>query len=156
MTTGSILLTIALLIVLLLYVVRPFFASTTITEQQTSRQKLLAQKDSLLEQIHTLDFYHTTGKLPDDVYDPQRAHLVREAAVVLQKLEATTMDSVDDVETAIETAVARLRHSPPQTPTRTVKTPNPGGYCSQCGEPIAADDNFCAVCGHKVREAVNV
>ena len=153
MTTGSILLTTALLIVLLLYLVRPFFTPTTTTEQLTARQKLLSQKDRLLDQIRALDFDHTTGKLPDDVYEPQRAHLVREAAVVLQKLEATTMDPADDMETAIETAVAHLRQSP--RPTTAKAAARPGGYCSQCGEPLAADDNFCAVCGHKVREAAN-
>ena len=158
MTIGSTLLTIALIIMLLLYLLRPFLTPTTANQPTTPRQKLLADKEKLLDHIRALDFDHTTGKIPDEVYQAQRYHFIREAAVITQQLDSHTVDPAN-IETAIETAVARLRQQqPPTTITPTPAPPpngKPGQFCPQCGQRTAAHDKFCASCGHKLQEVMN-
>ncbi len=140
MTTGSILLAIALLIVLLLYLLRPFLAQP-FGEAATPYQKLQSQKNVLLSEIRGLDFDHNQGKVPEDVYHSRRTQLIYEAATILQQMDKQT--AVSDIDTAIETAVAQLRQTQP-IPT--------AGNCPNCDEPITHNDNFCAVCGQKLQE----
>ncbi len=150
MTTGSILLTIALIIVLLLYLLRPFLIASTLSEKQTVQQQLLAQKEQLIDQIRALDFDQITNKIPEEVYQAQRYHLIRQAALVTQQLDSYTADPAD-IETAIETAVARLRHQPQASPP---SNGQPSRFCPQCGQATDANDKFCAACGHQLQEAI--
>lgn len=145
MTIGSILLAIALLIVLLLFLLRPFLAPSTTSEPMTPQQKLLVQKEKLLDQIRALDFDQNTGKIPAEVYQAQRSHLIHEAALVLQQLDSQTADPTD-IEAAIETAVAHLRQA---------SSNGKGEFCPQCGRPIDPDDKFCAACGHQLVEVIS-
>lgn len=149
MTTGSILLTIALIIVLLLYLLRPFLTPSTSSHTTTPRQKLLAEKEQLLNQIRALDFDHTTGKIPDDVYQAQRPRLIQQTALILQQLDSHAADHTD-IEVAIETAVAHLRQhaTPPDTNTQH------GRFCPQCGQPTDTGDKFCTACGHQLMEVM--
>jgi hypothetical protein len=144
MTTGSILLAIALLILLLLFLLRPFLIPSSTIEPITPQQRLLAQKENLLDQIRALDFDHNTGKIPDEIYQPQRSHLIREAAALLQQLDSQTADS-GDLEAAIETAVAQLRQT---------SSNGQGNFCPHCGETIDPHDKFCAACGHQLVEVM--
>ncbi len=141
MTTGSILLAIALLVILLLYLLRPFLISQP-APTGLPQQSLQAQKEALLDDIRALDFDHEMGKVPDDDYETKRSQLVLQAARVLQQLDQQT--AVSDIDVEIETAVAQLR----QIPT----APSPSDYCPQCGEAIAEEDNFCAACGQQLEE----
>ena len=146
MTVGSILLIVALFIVLLLYLLRPFLTPSSNDEPPTSRQKLMAQKEQLFSEIRALDFDHTTGKIPDDAYQSQRYHLIQEAALILQQLDSQVADPTD-IEVAIETAVAHLRHIPSSNGKL-------GHFCPQCGQPTDASDKFCAACGHQLAEGI--
>ena len=148
MTIGSILLAIALLIVLLLFLLRPFLTPSTTSEPMTSEQKLLFQKEKLLDQIRALDFDQNTGKIPAEIYQAQRSHLIHEAALVLQQLDSQAADPTDieaAIEAAIETAVAHLRQA---------SSNGKGEFCPQCGRPIDPDDKFCATCGHQLVEVI--
>lgn len=144
MTIGSILLAIALLIVLLLFLLRPFLIPSPTLEPITSQQKLLAHKENLLDQIRALDFDHNTGKIPDEIYQAQRSYLIQEAALVLQQLDSQTADP-SNIEAAIETAVAQLRQT---------SNNGQGNFCAHCGEAIDPRDKFCAACGHQLVEVV--
>ncbi len=142
MTTGSLLLGFALFLVVLLFLARPFLAVQGQTAvSPTPRQQLLAQKASLLDDIHALDFDHETGKVPTAVYQPQRQQLIETAAVILQQLDqlATTPD-YQQRDAEIEAAIAKLRQT---------RTPS-AHFCPQCGQPIHAGDKFCAACGHQI------
>ncbi|MCB8943929.1 MAG: zinc ribbon domain-containing protein [Ardenticatenaceae bacterium] len=150
MTTGSILLTIALIIVLLLYLLRPFLIPTITDKPVTPQQKLQAEKEHLLDQIRALDFDHTTGKIPEEMYQTQRYRLLQQAALVAQQLDSHVADPTD-METAIETAVARLRQGQPTTITPSTNG-KPSRFCPQCGQPTDPHDKFCASCGHKLQE----
>ncbi len=145
MTIGSILLGLALLIIVVMVLVRPIIlhAHEPAQAPPTTRQQLLAHKESLLLQIRDLDFDRETKKLPEEVYEAQRAQLVAEAAAVLKQLDA--LSSADDpVFAEIETAVSRKRQQP---------APSNGKarFCSHCGQPVDPNDNFCAQCGNDVR-----
>lgn len=146
MTAGSILLGIALLMLVVLFLARPFLrtywqpATTT-----TSYQILLAQKETLLDQIRALDFDHETGKVPTAVYQPQRQRLIGEAAILLEQMDSLGAETALDAE--IEAAIAQRRQATP--PIDTVA----GRFCPNCGQPTDASDNFCAACGHKLKAA---
>lgn len=146
MTVGSILLIVALLIVLLLYLLRPFLIPSSNNEPPTSQQKLRTRKEQLFSQLRALDFDHTTGKIPEDAYQSQRYHLIQEAALTLQQLDSQVADPTD-IEVAIETAVAQLRHIPSSNG-------KSGHFCAQCGQPTDASDKFCAACGHQLVEVI--
>lgn len=154
MSIGSILLIIALIIMLLLYLLRPFLTPNPLNETRTSHQKLLAQKEQLLDQIRTLDFDHTTSKIPAEVYQSQRDHLISQAALIAQQLDSHSINS-DDIEVEIETAVAQLRSPQPQgTQTTTLPKKQSSRFCPQCGQAIDEGDKFCATCGHQLVEAI--
>ena len=148
MTIGSILLTIALIIVLLLYLLRPFLTPSLTNQPPTPKQKLLAEKEQLLDQIHALDFDHTTNKIPEEAYQKQRYHLIRQAALITQQLDSQAANPAD-IEIAIETAVAQLR-SPQQPQTKSQSA----HFCPQCGQATDEGDKFCAACGHQLAEAI--
>jgi len=153
MTTGSILLGVALLILIALFLARPFLERPVGDERRrsSSYQALAARKEALLEQIRELDFDQETGKIPNELYPLQRAQLVSQAAALLQQLDevATTaqLHLAADADEQIEAAVARLRT---QTSAAATSSNGSGGYCPQCGRPTDADDKFCAACGHKL------
>ncbi|MBK8985659.1 MAG: zinc ribbon domain-containing protein [Chloroflexi bacterium] len=157
MTTGSILIGLALLILVGLLIAQPLLMpeERQSRRSRSRRQMLLAQKEALLEEVRALDFDYETGKIPAEVYEPQRADLVALAADVLKQLDI--LSTLPDVETAvtqlhqsptddIEQAIARLRRQPkPAEPTN-----GKAHFCPQCGHPVDAGDKFCAVCGHQL------
>ena len=168
LTAGTILLGIALLLLVALFVARPFVVAAN--QQQayppTPYEQLLTQKEGLLEEIRALDFDHQTGKIPDEVYEPKRQQLVTQAAMVAQQLDILAADGVSvdgeqapDLEAQIEAAVASLRtpQAKPGAPAKaktSAPPPTPayenGRFCTECGQPVHRQDKFCANCGHKL------
>lgn len=148
MTLGSIFLSVALLVLVGVFIARPVLIRqfTPAPKVTTLHQTLLAQKESLLAQVRILDFDFETGKLPEGVYKPQRQALIVQAAGVLQELDQQSDQGAD---IAIEAAIAALRQTPvpvapqpdPPVVTRPVK------FCPQCGEKRDVGDKFCAYCG---------
>lgn len=128
-STGSLLLALALLLVVGVVVLRPLLSSSPeeatfahAAAPVTMRQALEAQKDALLEQIRDLDFDHETGKVPEQKYRQRREELAAEAAAILRELDtlapAANGAGQEDQEMAgeglaagdaIEAAVSRLR-----------------------------------------------
>lgn len=135
-STGSLLLGIALLLVVGLVVIRPLLSPSAdeanfahAADPVTRRQALEAQKDALLEQIRDLDFDRETGKVPEDKYQKRRTELTAEAADIFRQLDdlaaaangarPTGDRAVDDeiivdevIVDEIEAAVARRRKRP--------------------------------------------
>lgn len=111
MTTGSILLGIALLVAVGLFVSRPFLRPAAGGRTNfNNRQALEAEKEAILVQIRELDFDHETGKVPAEEYETLRQRLLAEAAALFKELEAlepaaSRPEAADDMEAAI----ARLR-----------------------------------------------
>ena len=145
-TIGSILLGLAILVLLVLFLVRPFFRPQPQQEETTGRKRqLLARKAAYLETIRTLDFDHDTGKLPDEEYEQQRALLMSEAAAVIKALDELPQDpQSDDVFAQIEAAVNKIKQQ------RAVSSGAPANFCASCGHRLDAGDRFCASCGQPV------
>lgn len=166
MSTGSILLGLALLMLVLLFVGRPFLQRAPVTARpRTDGQRLLAQKEAMLAEIMALDFDYETGKLPEEVYRPQRAAMVAETATILAQLD--TLPEMTAMDADIEAAIAQLRGqatavssvtpiaAAPAAATAAVPAISTGGnghnrFCTQCGAAIDPGDKFCAYCGHKL------
>lgn len=103
MTTGSILLALALLLIVGLFVVRPFLLPSPTVETISDRERLEAEKEALLARIRALDFDVETGKQHNEEWEAEREFLMQKAADVLRQLDET-----EDVEAAIEAAVAKI------------------------------------------------
>lgn len=103
MTTGSILITIALLLIVGLFIARPFLLPTPLPETVTVRERLEAEKEALLARIRALDFDGETGKQNSEEWEGEREFLMQKAADVLHQLDET-----EDVDAAIEAAVAKI------------------------------------------------
>ena len=112
MTTGSILFGLAILVVVVVFVVRPFWVDSKPRSLAlpSPRQQLLLHKDVLLEQLQQMDFDHETGKIDPEVYERSRPRLVEQAALILKQLEDMADPQTD---AAIETAIARTRAGQP-------------------------------------------
>ncbi|MFN2188653.1 MAG: zinc-ribbon domain-containing protein [Candidatus Promineifilaceae bacterium] len=178
MTIGSILLGLALLVLVGMYIARPILTPSVQAQPRESRYKeLVLAKESALIQIRNLDFDFQTGKIPEDLYEPQRAALVEEAAAILKEIDGYEQAAMSgaaagtvelksepepaDIDADIEEAVRRIRqsHRAPSTVPPVGKPlsagSSPGGetsFCPQCGEPAEPDDNFCVNCGAKLRD----
>lgn len=151
LTIASILVGLALLVVVVLFVARPLLRPAPVESKPlTRRDELLEQKAAILDEIRALDFDHETAKIPEDVYDLQRAYLLEQAATTLQALDDLPEEpAVDDVVAQINEAIAALRSRP--APVTAVAASNGrAGFCTQCGQPLDAGDRFCASCGQPV------
>lgn len=159
MSIGSILLGLALLIISGLFLAQPFLVSREQEERPRSRkQQLLAQKEAVLEEIRALDFDYETGKIPEDVHQVQREHLVMTATAVLKEIDALGVEAPpDDVAAQIEAAINRVRAQKQVTPAASgvplktaVSSNGHTQFCPQCGAKVDGGDKFCAACGHKL------
>lgn len=161
MATGSILFGIALLILVGLFVFQPLYMPEARRRRrpQNRRKLLLTQKAAYLEEIRALDFDFDTGKIPPEVYEPQRAELVAAAAVILQELDASGEPVApvlvrDEAPDEIETAVAHLRAQKkvPAVATTAIAANGRTNFCPQCGRPVDPTDKFCAGCGQPLAQ----
>ncbi len=140
-TIGAILFSLTILILVALFLVRPFFRPP-LPEVTSDRQQLLDQKEGLLVAIHALDFDHDTGKLPDEEYEQQRSALMSQAAVTLKALDELPAQPVDsDVYAQIEAALSKVKQQ------HAAAANGAAHFCTNCGRPLDAGDKFCAHCG---------
>jgi hypothetical protein len=181
MTIGSILLSLALLLIVGLYLARPFLESAAGPRRRQSRYSdLLAAKESILIQMRNLDFDHQTGKVPEENYQLQRAELMAEATAILKSIDelegaamstepvpetgAVPVQTETDIDANIEAAVLRVRQSHTAAGSLEME-PNLGveaapatvtgsgaKFCPQCGKHTDPDDKFCVNCGAKLRD----
>jgi hypothetical protein len=163
MDIGSIFLILALILLVSLYLTRPFMekgrrtlvAVKTADADDHEVSGLLAERDRILHAIQDLDFDHQLGKVPEEDYPTQRKDLMLAGAAVLRRLDelkptmaesrvstqlaATTMtepemNANDELEGLI--AARRIAHKEKAT-----------GFCPKCGKPTHAGDQFCPHCG---------
>ena len=146
MDIASILLGLALLIVVGLFVGKPFLTDSAPKRPLSTKQQLLARKETLMNDLRELEFDHDTNKIPDDVYEFQRTALVKETAVILKQLDSPKdTQAVDD---DIEAAIARAKSG--KSAGGMKKTAVSGkAFCSNCGKSLDSNDKFCTTCGHK-------
>lgn len=103
MTTGSILIGIALLLIVGLFVARPFLVPSPPPEIISERERLEAEKEALLARIRALDFDAETDKQAEEEWQGEREFLMQKATEVLRQLE-----EAEDTDEAIEAAIAKI------------------------------------------------
>ncbi len=115
MDLGSLLVILSVLILVAIFVSRPFFQSqlrgdASKTGKDTvdrERSELLAEYDRTLNALQELDFDYALGKIPAEEYPAQRAELITTGASILNRLDAIQKESpAQSVEERLEAAIA--------------------------------------------------
>jgi hypothetical protein len=117
MELGAFFLILALLILVGLFVSRPFFEPDLELAQEVStslddrkRSALLAERDRILIALQELDFDHALGKIPEEDYPQQREGLMKRGALILRQLDEIQQETYEqDIEDRLETAIAARR-----------------------------------------------
>jgi hypothetical protein len=183
MDIGSIFLMLALLATVVLLVSRPLFNRKglqifDLTDQQDHEYStLLAERDRILLALEELDFDYTMGKIPEEDYPSQRAHLLQVGASVLRKLDDFPVPGrkagEESAEARFEASLAEkraVRQAPATVGTavnggegadddlevliasrRRARNGKSAGFCPQCGGPLQRADRFCPKCGATVK-----
>jgi NADH pyrophosphatase NudC (nudix superfamily) len=165
---GSILLILGLLLLVGLYVGRPFMerGSLAVSEEEHQFSALMAERDRILDALQELDFDHQLGKIPAQEYPAQRARLLELGAEVLRQLDSHKLSpSLGNPKDRIEAAIAARRaEAGPEdrrvaalqpddelealiASRRRARAEKAVGFCPQCGQPTVQSDKFCARCG---------
>ena len=175
MDIGSIFLILGLLVIVVLFISRPFFEHNTSGASRAGHEQssLLAERDRVLNTLQELDFDYAMGKIPEADYPAQRAVLVQQGAQILQALDAYQSESpAQDAEVRLEAAIAARRVETAPQPIgangaairvvaaspddnlealianrRRARSEKSSGFCPQCGKPIQKSDRFCPKCG---------
>jgi hypothetical protein len=116
MALGSLLLFLALLIIVSLIVARPLVEGrddgNTSPDQQSH---WLAERERVLDALGELDADWQLGKVPEEIYVPQRKALVAKGAKAIEELEKTgrtprslNTNDEDDLETLINAYKRRV------------------------------------------------
>ncbi len=119
MDLGSIFIIFALLILVGLFISRPFLDKKYTEDDRSSNSEehelsaLMADRDQVLNALQELDFDAALGKIPKEDYPVQRAALMQHGADVLRKLdqlqEGEVSESVDETDTRLEAAIIARR-----------------------------------------------
>lgn len=161
---------IAILFGLILLAISVFFVASPLGHGETVKKmgtrKLL--KDEILSQeqhrqavilaLRDLDFDYQAGKVAEEDYQPLRAGLLTEAALLLEKQER---EKDDELETLIQSRRRAKEPAPQQNACHHCHSPLFKGakFCSKCGKPVEevqcpqcqqklnAGDRFCSTCG---------
>ena len=173
LTIGSVLLGIALLFIVILYLARPFILpeDEAVRLDREEVDGLVLRRDTLLRQIRDLDDDMEAAKVAPEMYQRNRPQLVRQAAAIMQQLDAhgysdTPAPIAADLDAQMEAAVRRLRTpeqvdadieaavratrvaaSAPVVAAGSPATPA-ASFCPKCGRRVEADDRFCPKCGY--------
>jgi hypothetical protein len=162
MEVGTLLILIALVLVVIMFIARPFFdvplvndKTHGLTGKQVDNQKgypfLMERYDSVLANIDELEGEFTQGKLTEDVFLSARAELLQdgtEIMLALQKIEKDHQFSKEVLEIQdheqrddrIEEMI--LEH-------RKIREEKMIGFCPRCGKPAQKSDVFCSRCGNR-------
>jgi rubrerythrin len=178
MEIGAIFLLLAVVLLVTLFVARPFIEHrrvSVISSDEHELSSLLAERDRLITALQELDFDHTLGKIPTEDYPSMRADLMRHAADVLHKLDAHALpdekpaDGSEDAESRIEAVVAARRAdaavqklAASETASdddlealiasrKAARKEKSAGFCPKCGKPVLRSDRFCPHCGKPIK-----
>jgi hypothetical protein len=159
MEIGAIFLLAVVLVIVLLYVARPFSRFWKVRfENSPELSTLLAERERNLTALQELDFDNGIGKVPAEEYTEQRASLIQKGTEILRRLDEIQgarvqvaksnvgKETAEHPETELsdeelETLVAKRR---------SMRQQKSGGFCPNCGKPILQSDLFCPSCGQKL------
>ncbi len=166
MDIGSIFLILALLVLVALFVMRPFITrnSRVVTSDEHEISSLLAEREGILRALQELDFDYTLQKIPEEEYPQQRQALLLRGAEILRRLDALqlaqgqeTVSAEDRLEAAIAARRRAIKGNDANDPLeaaiaarRRAHSEKAAGFCAQCGAPLQRSDKFCPKCGTPV------
>jgi hypothetical protein len=173
MDLGALLVILSVLMLVTIFVSRPFFMpgaadetrSSGKMEEERKRSELLAEYDRTLAALQELDFDFSMGKIPAEEYPAQRAELLTAGAAALSRLdEFRSSVPAQSVEARLEAAIAARRADTARVP---VGQPGqPGGVLTAgredpLEEMIASrrqnqaekPGGFCPRCGRPVQKS---
>lgn len=119
MDIGSLFLILGLLVLVILYIIRPLLEkrSVMVSQEEHELSALMAERDRIINALQELDFDYAMGKIPEADYPPQRALLVQKGVEILRHLDALQPEtSAMDVEGRIEAAIAARRADTARSP----------------------------------------
>ena len=130
---------LALLLVLLLYVGRPLLREgpSRTTPLDGGAQRLFERKEQLLGSIVELELDREIGKVPEEDFERLFAQLQTEALATIAELDQLNGAGSSELERRIEAEIAALRQP------ATAIDPS----CTRCGAPHRDGDLFCPQCG---------
>lgn len=150
-STGALLVMLALLVVVGLVIARPFLderhKTQTVAEGagEGASEDVRQRRRLLLQALRDLEFDHATGKVSDEDYQVMRAQYMLEIARLEREASAAAEPEADaeheaaapDLDAVIEQLVRARREatSPAQR------------ACPRCGHLVNARDKFCSMCG---------
>jgi NADH pyrophosphatase NudC (nudix superfamily) len=165
MELTAILVSLALLILVAVYLYAPFVQrrARNVTEEEHELSALLAERDRVVNSLQELDFDYKLGKIPTEDYPVQRAGLLQTGADILRKIDTIAPEpaSSQDVDARIEKAIAVHRAdasvAKPEvsdddlesmiSARRKGRKEKSSGFCPKCGKPVTVSDRFCPSCG---------
>ena len=165
MEITAILVSLALLILIAVYLYAPFVQGRArrVTEDEHELSALLAERDRVINSLQELDFDFKLGKIPAEDYPAQRASLLQTGADILRKIDSIAPEpaSAQDVDARIEKAIAARRADAPVAKLevndddiesmiagrRKSRREKSSGFCPKCGKPVMVSDRFCPSCG---------
>lgn len=150
MDLGSAFLLLALVILVGLFITKPFLQVNPPADRQYPRPDLLAEREKVLTTLQELDFDAELGKVPPDEYAVQRAELLQKGASILRELEEVSASP--DIKKSIEPASVQVDEVEELIATRRreIAARRRSGFCPKCGGPVYQNDTFCSRCGEKL------
>ncbi len=159
MDIGSLLFLLALLLLVAAYILNPLRARHphAVNHEDMAVSALMAERDRLLDALLELDFDHALNKVPEEIYPDQRNDLLVRAMDILRQLDEHAAGGDGDLSAQLEASIAaakavegddlekmiaarKARKAKPATSGKT-------SFCPDCGQAVAAGDQFCTSCG---------
>ena len=165
MELTSIFFSLAILILVGIYLYAPFLErrARRVTEEEHELSALMAERDRVINSLQELDFDFKLGKIPEEDYPTQRAHLLQKGADILRKIDSLAPQTVSaqDTEARLERAIAARRADAALarvevsdddlesmiSARRKGRATKSAGFCPRCGKPVMVTDRFCPSCG---------
>ena len=167
MDIGSIFLFIAVLLLVVFFISKPFLQSNAhnISSEEVEYSSLLAERDRIINALQELDFDFSLGKIPEGIYPSQRTAMLEKGAYILKKIDEYLGDSgIGDIDSRLEAAIDSRHTDSAEIDGKTIndeeleemianhlrrRQGKTNGFCPQCGTPMQQSDRFCSKCGHQ-------
>lgn len=108
MPLSSILLLLALLVLVALFVARPFLDPHSADEVSNEVSPWIAERERVLDALAELDADFQLGKVPEEIYQPQRKQLLAKGAEALKELEKLGAKTGKDPRTVSDAQLEEL------------------------------------------------
>jgi hypothetical protein len=147
MDIGSVLITLALVLLTAVFIARPLVEGegTVLAGEDRRLSAAQAELDRVLASLQEMDMDRAMQKISPEDYQVGRGPLTRRGAELMREIDqlegrGASGEAPADLaaEVELEAEVARLRGGGQAFQ---------GGFCGHCGQPAQVGDRYCARCG---------